>query len=75
MPRFFFNVTTDDRLDRDLEGTELPDAATARVEATQCFGEMIRCAAVSVPERWSMEVHDDMGKAVATASFRMTAAK
>ena len=75
MPRFFFDVTAEGHVSLDLEGTVLPGAEVARTEAARCFGEMIRCASVvKPPEQWGMEVRDELGQPVATASFSMTAA-
>lgn len=74
MPRYFFDVTAEDRVSPDLNGTVLPNAQVARAEAARSFGEMIRCASIkSLPERWEMNVHDELGRPVAAASFRMTA--
>lgn len=74
MPRYFFDVTAEGRVSLDLEGTTLPSAEMARTEASRCFGEIIRCASVAaVPERLEMNVHDELGRPVAAASFQMRA--
>ena len=40
MPRYFFH-TADGSRDRDTEGTELPDARTARVSAIRYAGDVL----------------------------------
>jgi hypothetical protein len=58
--RFFFHLRDGKDLP-DLEGTELPDAATARVEAIRLSGEMMRDQASSGWDgtEWRLTVVDE----------------
>jgi Domain of unknown function (DUF6894) len=62
MPRYYFHVNDDDD-----EGVELPDDATAREEAREAFGAMIREG--GVPAKARMEVKDETGRRVVNLEF------
>ena len=60
MPRYFFH-SEDGHLEVDNNGTELPDAAAARVEAVRFAGALLldRPQAVWESSRWRMLVTDE----------------
>jgi uncharacterized protein DUF6894 len=63
MPRYYFHLDGDD----DDNGSELPDDATARQQAQETFGAMIREGAVSGSAL--MEVMDGTGRRVVSLKF------
>ena len=67
MPRFFFHHT-DGGFDPDNEGTELPDLATARVEAVRYAAEVVRDRPDEVwsGETFRIEVSDEHGMLLCT---------
>ena len=71
MPRYFFNLRNDVRVD-DEEGVELPDVETARAWASKYAVEM---AALSVAERQHLALHhrievtDESGMLLVTVEF------
>ena len=60
MPRYFFH-SEDGRLEHDTVGTELADTATARLEAVQFAGALLRDRAQALWEgtRWRLLVTDE----------------
>jgi hypothetical protein len=62
VPRFHFNVY-DGVSTPDLDGTELPDWETARLEAVRLSGEILKDNAkqIALGEDWRIEVTDDTG--------------
>lgn len=42
MPRFFFDITDNGRVERDLEGTEFPDIEGARKDAMSTLVEIAK---------------------------------
>lgn len=65
MPRYFFNIHDGSSL-VDSEGTELPDLAAARIEATRLSGAVIK--ELGAPfwdhcfNEWLLEVNDGSGQ-------------
>lgn len=62
MPRYHFNVY-DGVSSLDLDGTELPDWQTARIEAIRLAGEILKDDAdrIDLGEDWQIEVTDHTG--------------
>ena len=70
MPRFYFDIVKDGETNADADGTELPSLESARRAAGRCAGEIIAFASKhKLPERWDMNVRDDLGQVLATLSF------
>lgn len=69
MPRYHFNVF-DGLSSLDIEGTELPDWQTARIEAVRLAGEILKDDAdrIDLGEDWCIEVTDQTGLVL----FRLT---
>ena len=65
MPRFYFHIH-DGRDQFDMDGTELPDEATAHVEAIRLAGSVLRDEArrVVACDCWTMDVTDETGRPV-----------
>jgi hypothetical protein len=63
--RFFFHLRDGENLP-DLEGTDLPDAAAARVEAIRLSGAMLKDQASSGWDgtEWRLTVVDETGTAI-----------
>jgi hypothetical protein len=62
MMRYYFHC-----VGNDDDGTELPDDATARMQARETFGEMIRDGAID--DGAHMDVTDETGRRVMTLRF------
>ena len=62
MPRFHFHVH-DGYSELDTEGTELPDAQAARLEAIRIAGDILKHDAhrIALGEDWRIEVTDATG--------------
>ena len=60
MPRYFFH-SEDGRLEHDKVGTELPDTASARLEAVRFAGALLkeRSQALWEGTRWRLLVTDE----------------
>jgi hypothetical protein len=58
MPRFHFHLRARGQIHRDLDGTELPDVAAARVHAAGVAEELMRHAAAGT-RHWSLCVEDE----------------
>jgi hypothetical protein len=62
MTRYYFDVVEDGRTSVDTEGTELPDANAARVEATLALAEIARDALPGTRRKEiTMTVRDQYG--------------
>ena len=69
MPRIFFHIH-DGKDFADKEGTELPDARAARVEAIATGGAMLKdTARYWDGTEWRMVVKDEAGKVVFRLRF------
>ena len=62
MPRYFF-TTADGTREQDIDGTELPNVATARVEAIKFAGEVLSDHPEMIwdGEDFRVEVSDERG--------------
>jgi hypothetical protein len=61
MPRFHFHLRALGMINRDLEGTELPDLTAARSHAAVVTGELMRNSGVGT-RHWSMWVENESGE-------------
>jgi hypothetical protein len=73
LPRFFFNVSTDN-MDRDIDGTELSDIASAKQQARQYAGKtLFDSAFLPKPAAdWQVEVTDSVGLVLFRLDITMT---
>lgn len=62
MPRFHFHLRALGTINRDIEGTELPDLAAARTHAAVVTGELMRDSGAGT-RHWSMWVENESGEA------------
>jgi Domain of unknown function (DUF6894) len=62
MPRFHFHLRAVGTINRDLEGTELPDLSAARSYAAAVTEELMRNSGAGT-RHWSMCVENDGGEA------------
>jgi hypothetical protein len=60
MPRFHFHLRARGTIDRDIDGTELPDLAAARSYASVVTEELMRNSGGST-RHWSMWVENERG--------------
>lgn len=72
MPRYFFNVRSDERFVSDAEGGEYPNVEAAKVEAEKSAREMLADALIKGEEvdGNTFEVIDDAGALIFTYPFR-----
>lgn len=72
MPRYHFNVY-DGHAQMDADGTELPSAQVARIEALRLAGQIIgdSAALAGFGESWRVEVTDDAGLVLFCMDFRV----
>jgi len=70
MRRFYFHLEDGTSLP-DRDGTELPDLATARLEAVRLFGEMLSFHPEQFwdGDEWTMNVTDENGLTLFTLFF------
>jgi Domain of unknown function (DUF6894) len=61
MPRFHFHLRARGSINRDIEGTELPDVTAARAYACTVTEELMRHSGGDT-RHWSMCVEDDEGE-------------
>jgi len=61
MPLFHFHLRARGRIHGDLEGTELPDVAAAKVHASAVADELMRHSSGGT-RHWSMRVDDEAGE-------------
>jgi hypothetical protein len=76
MPRYFFSC--DGALDfDDADGTELPDLSSARIQAIENAGEILRDGAECFAEcpRWRMTVTDEQGQVMFRLHFSVEQAQ
>src|SRR3712207_2604714 len=59
MPRYFLHLWDGDQFEEDQEGAELPDLASARLEALQFAREIVRD--LQTPDRALVQVADESG--------------
>jgi len=73
MPRYHFNVSGGERFD-DLQGTELPDLASARKEALRFASGLLTDTRPNfwTGEEWTMRVTDDANLTLFTLMFVAT---
>jgi len=73
MPRYYFHITDGQRFD-DLQGTELPDLASARMEALRFASGLLADAKPNfwTGEEWTMRVTDDADLTLFTLMFVAT---
>lgn len=73
MPRYHFNVH-DGSLLPDREGTNLPNLASARMEAVRLAGTLLRDSPESFwdAEEWHLDVSDEAGLLQFTLTFFAT---
>ena len=76
MPRFYFHIH-DGRDQFDMDGTELPDEATAHVEAIRLTGAVLRDEAKRVigAPSWTMDVTDETGRPVYRVDVSLSACR
>ena len=77
MPRYYFVLFSGDRLIEDVEGTELPDLATARLEAAKDV-EHLRRSRIGGQRSWAgwaMQVRDESGAVLCEVPFTRSAAR
>lgn len=72
MPRYFFNVRSEDRFVRDAEGGEYANMEAAKVEAERSAREMLADALIKGEEVDGnrFEVIDESGAVIFTYPFR-----
>jgi hypothetical protein len=72
MPRYFFHVM-DGQVGIDDEGTELPDADAARLEALKTAGSILAAGEANgmlAETPWNMTVVDESSRTVFTLAFQ-----
>jgi hypothetical protein len=74
MPRFYFNLREDGRVVEDDEGTDLPDLAAAKLEATETATAMAREHLRNSGEL-IVEVRDERRKPVVVVSVEVRIAE
>ena len=76
MPRYFFHIHDSASL-IDQEGTELPDLRSARDQAIETAGAILRENPDSLwaGTPWCMEVEDEEGRILFTLDFALRQAK
>ena len=76
MPRFYFHIR-DGRDQFDMDGIELPDEATAQVEAIRLTGAVLRDETKHVirAPSWTMDVTDETGRPVYRVDVNLSACR
>jgi len=68
MPRYYFHLVDDQRLEIDPDGTELPDAGAAKKHATAVAREFMRHCAPG-RRHWKLLVRDSAGGPICNVLF------